>query len=122
VRHVHDGSRTTYSGPSQVLLRGNTTGPAGTLAGIGPSPAPAEAGRRSEKARFLFGPEVHSYLREVRSHLVNLITVGRGLHDMDGAPVFARLLAQHLSEAIDGLLGDPALDLVVIDPGLGRRC
>jgi hypothetical protein len=42
--------------------------------------------RASEKARFLFGPEVYSYLREVRGHLVNLIAIGRGLPDMpDGA-------------------------------------
>jgi hypothetical protein len=40
----------------------------------------------SEKARFLFGPEVYNYLREVRAHLVNLIAIGRGLRDMpDGA-------------------------------------
>jgi hypothetical protein len=39
-----------------------------------------------EKARFLFGPEVYGYLREVRGHLVNLITSGGALHSMpDGA-------------------------------------
>jgi hypothetical protein len=31
----------------------------------------------TEKARFLFGAEVHSYLIEVRKHLIDLITMGR---------------------------------------------
>jgi hypothetical protein len=40
----------------------------------------------TERARFLFGPEVHSYLIEVRRHLVDLIAMGRSLADMpDGA-------------------------------------
>ena len=44
----------------------------------------ADFDQASEKARFLFGPEVHGYLREVRGHLVNLISFGRALHEMDG--------------------------------------
>jgi hypothetical protein len=44
----------------------------------------ADFDQASEKARFLFGPEVRGYLGEVRRHLVNLITFGRALHEMDG--------------------------------------
>jgi hypothetical protein len=36
----------------------------------------------TEKARFLFGPEVHSYLIEVRKHLINVIAKGRALAEM----------------------------------------
>jgi hypothetical protein len=45
----------------------------------------ADFDQATEKARFLFGPEVHGYLREVRRHLVDLISFGRALHEMDGA-------------------------------------
>jgi hypothetical protein len=44
----------------------------------------ADFDQASEKARFLFGPEVHSYLRDVRRHLVDLIAFRRALHEMDG--------------------------------------
>jgi hypothetical protein len=36
----------------------------------------------TEKARFLFGPEVHSYLIEVRKHLIDLISIGHALSEM----------------------------------------
>jgi hypothetical protein len=47
---------------------------------------------------------------------VTLLKLGAG-------PIFCRLcrLAQHRGKSVDLLLGDPALDLVVIDPGLGQR-
>ncbi len=37
----------------------------------------------TEKARFLFGPEVHSYLVEVRKHLIDVIAIG---HTLAGLP------------------------------------
>ncbi len=40
----------------------------------------------AEKARFLFGPEVHLYLRDVRSHLINVITKERGIRDLPNGP------------------------------------
>jgi len=36
----------------------------------------------TEKAQFLFGPEVHAYLSEVRKHLIDLIAFGHALAEM----------------------------------------
>src|SRR5258708_25252441 len=44
----------------------------------------------TEKARFLFGPEVHSYLAEVRKHLINIISKGRALAEMPDGEYRAR--------------------------------
>jgi hypothetical protein len=44
----------------------------------------ADFDRASQKARFLFGPEVYAYLGQMRVHLVTLI--GRGLRDMPHGP------------------------------------
>jgi hypothetical protein len=53
----------------------------------------------SEKARFLFEPEVREYLIEVRKHLINIITKGRALAEMpDGS---ARTMAEN--ELVAGL-------------------
>jgi hypothetical protein len=36
----------------------------------------------SEKARFLFGPEVLEYLNSIRTHLINIIAKGRAFAEM----------------------------------------
>jgi len=40
----------------------------------------------TEKARFLFGPEVHSYLGEIRRLLIEVIAFGRALAEMPDGP------------------------------------
>jgi hypothetical protein len=40
----------------------------------------------TEKARFLFGPEIHSYLGEIRSRVIQVIALGRALPEMPDGP------------------------------------
>jgi len=40
----------------------------------------------TEKARFLFGPEIHSYLGEIRGLLIQVFALGRALPEMPDGP------------------------------------
>jgi hypothetical protein len=40
----------------------------------------------TEKARFLFGPEIHSYLGEIRGVLIEVFALGRALPEMPDGP------------------------------------
>jgi len=53
----------------------------------------------TEKARFLFGPEVHGYLKQIRVKLIDVHTVGHALSQLPDGELRTRAEAK-VSEAL----------------------